>query len=91
MNEQEEDEISERLKTVAEDIRFNFGASAVLILIERSDENGVFVEHSKTSGSPLSAATLARNFAIRQDEYTKIDARKDCEDRYVDSTLSIIL
>lgn len=80
MSEQEENEISERLKTVAEDIRFNFGASTVLILIERSDESGLFIEHSKTAGSPFSATTMARNFAIRQDEYTKIDARKECED-----------
>lgn len=47
---------------------------------QEEDEKGTFIEHSQISGSPLSALSLARNFTIRQDEYTRVGARKDCED-----------
>ena len=80
IDDNEEERLFQQLKQVTEEIRFNFGANSVLVLMERVSSSGEFTEHKCVSGSTLAAISLARNFAIRQDEFVKIDARKDCED-----------
>ena len=80
VDDNEEQRLFEQLKKVAEEIRFNFGANSVLVLMERVSSDGEFTEHKCASGSTLATIALARNFVIRQDEFTKIAARKDCED-----------
>lgn len=71
--------ISSQLNSFCENLALNIGASSVLILVERINEDKTYVEHTACTGSVSACITLARNFAIRQDTYVKKSAMQDDE------------
>lgn len=68
IDDNEEEKLFQELKKLADEIKFNFGANTVLLMIERVSQDGEFSEHKVVSGSTLAAGGLARNFVIRQEE-----------------------
>ena len=80
VDDEEEERLFQQLKKITEELKFNFSANTVLVMMERISSDGEFTELKCVSGSTLAAIGLARNYAIRQDEFTKAAARKDAED-----------
>lgn len=76
IEDSEEDKLFEQLKKLSDEIRFNFGANTVLLMVERISQDGEFSEHKCVSGSTLAATSLCRNFIIRQEEIERKSLRE---------------
>ena len=69
--EEEEERLFQQMREVADNIKFNFSAATVVLLVERINPDGSFTEHRITKGSTLAGCAMCRNYVLQQDEATK--------------------
>ena len=75
IEDDEEEKLFAQLKKLTDEIKFNFGANTVLVMVERISQDGEYAEHKAVSGSTLAAVGLCRNYIIRQEEIERLRFR----------------